>query len=73
MQKYPLHFPAGSMFIAKQDILQALKSLQLTHEDFEYEENQLDNTTAHAIERVVGFIAQNCQKPVIEMSELYPI
>lgn len=73
MHNYPLHFPAGSMFFAKQNIIQALKSLNLTHEDFEYEENQLDNTTAHAIERVIGFIAQSCHKPVVEISELRPL
>lgn len=54
-----LNFVAGSMFFATRDVLKPVLQLDLKEEDFEKEDKQLDNTMAHAIERVfaAGVIA----------------
>jgi lipopolysaccharide biosynthesis protein len=52
-----LLFPAGSMYWCRAFILNNLKGLHLTAEEFEPECGQVDGTTAHAIERIVGVFA----------------
>ena len=65
-----LKFPAGSMYFVKQPIIQALKQLDLTYTDFEIEDSQLDNTTAHAVERIIGIIAHGLNKEFIEITSI---
>ncbi len=49
-----LQFPAGSMYWIRGFILQGLRALCLTETDFDEEDGQIDATTAHAIERLIG-------------------
>ncbi|MCB1333493.1 MAG: glycosyltransferase [Roseivivax sp.] len=50
-------FPAGSMFWARGAALKRLFDLNLTFADFPPEQAQVDGTTAHAVERLLGTIA----------------
>jgi len=54
-----LIFSAGSMYACKALIIQGLRSLCLKRIDFENEMGQEDGTTAHAIERLLGILAEN--------------
>jgi len=47
-----LNFVAGSMFYARKEVLLPILKLNLIDNDFDKENKQLDNTLAHAIERV---------------------
>jgi lipopolysaccharide biosynthesis protein len=52
-----LLFAAGSMYWIRGFVLQGLRALCLTEADFERETGQVNATTAHAIERLVGILA----------------
>lgn len=52
-----LRFPAGSMFWVSADVVEQLTALYLIADDFEPEHGQVDGTTAHACERLIGQIA----------------
>ena len=52
-----LLFPAGSMYACKGLIIQGLRALCLSEEDFEPELGQTDGTTAHAVERLLGLVS----------------
>ncbi len=52
-----LQFPAGSMYWIRGFVLQGLRSLNLTPEDFEPEDGQVDATTAHGVERAIGLLS----------------
>ncbi|MDF1815776.1 MAG: rhamnan synthesis F family protein [Verrucomicrobiales bacterium] len=54
--KKPIEFPAGSVYLIKPTIVSGLKEIKLSMEDFEGECGQLDGTTAHAVERLVGHL-----------------
>ena len=47
-----LNFVAGSMFYARKEVLKPVLKLGLSEKDFEPENKQLDNTMAHAVERI---------------------
>ena len=51
-----LRFSAGSMYWTRAFVLQALRSLNLTSDDFDAESGQVDGTTAHAVERAIGLL-----------------
>jgi lipopolysaccharide biosynthesis protein len=51
------YFPAGNMFWFSPKAIKSLLSLNLTAMDFENEAGQVDGTTAHAIERLIGLAA----------------
>jgi hypothetical protein len=46
------------MYWARGFVVQGLRGLNLTREDFEEEAGQVNQTTAHAIERLVGLLAE---------------
>ncbi|MFB2584772.1 glycoside hydrolase family 99-like domain-containing protein [Herbiconiux liukaitaii] len=52
-----LRFAAGSIYWIRGFILQGLRSFELSAGDFETEAGQVDATTAHAIERIIGIVA----------------
>ncbi|GAA2242206.1 glycoside hydrolase family 99-like domain-containing protein [Herbiconiux moechotypicola] len=51
-----LRFAAGSIYWVRGFLLQGLRSLELTAADFEEEAGQVDATTAHAVERILGIV-----------------
>ncbi|MFD2674548.1 glycoside hydrolase family 99-like domain-containing protein [Gulosibacter bifidus] len=52
-----LEFPSGSIYWIRGFVLQGLRSLMMDRPDFETEAGQIDGTTAHAIERLIGILA----------------
>ena len=63
-----LTFPKGSIFLTKKPIIQELKKLQLEASDFELENGQVDGTTAHCIERAIGYLVIRKQLTLVEPS-----
>lgn len=64
------HFAGGSMYWIKPFALGMLKSLELCTTDFEPESGQLDGTTAHAVERVVGELVRLSGQKIVQTSDL---
>jgi lipopolysaccharide biosynthesis protein len=65
-----LVFPAGSMYWVRGFVLQGLRALNLTSQDFEPEAGQTNATTAHAIERLVGVVSSEAGLSTATRSEL---
>ena len=65
-----LRFPAGSIYWIKPALLQGLRDLNLTAGDFEPEQALVDGTTAHAVERLLGAMAQDQQLQIVEAPAL---
>jgi GT2 family glycosyltransferase len=55
----PLDFPSGSMFWARTSALKPLLEAGLTMQDFGAEENQIDATLAHAVERLFFYVCEH--------------
>lgn len=53
-----LRFAAGSMYWVRGFVLAGLRSLELTPDDFPPEEGQVNQTTAHALERTIGILVE---------------
>lgn len=51
-----LQFAAGSMYWTRGFLIQGLRAFRFTRDDFPDESGQLDGTTAHAIERMIGIL-----------------
>ncbi|MGO1943988.1 MAG: glycoside hydrolase family 99-like domain-containing protein [Ancrocorticia sp.] len=53
-----LHFASGSMYWTRGFIIQGLRAFNLQPADFDEEAGQVDATTAHAIERILGIVTE---------------
>lgn len=67
-----LRFPAGSMYWARGFVLQGLRSLNLIADDFDEEEGQIDGTTAHAVERIIGVLTEEAGLRLSTSEEVTP-
>jgi len=65
-----LRFAAGSMYWCRGIVLQGLRSLGMTDLDFEPEAGQVNATTAHAVERLIGVLTSEAGLVTAERSEL---
>lgn len=65
-----LSFAAGSMYWVRGFVLQGLRGLNLTDADFEPEAGQVNQTTAHALERLIGIVAQEAGLSVTDTAAL---
>ena len=65
-----LAFAAGSMYWIRGFVLQGLRALNLTGLDFEAETGQVNATTAHAVERIVGIVTREAGLTALERSEI---
>lgn len=54
-----LRFPAGSIYIMRGTLVPVLKELRMSAEDFEGEASAAYTTTAHAVERLMGYVARS--------------
>lgn len=65
-----LHFASGSMYWVRAFVLNGLRSLDLSAEDFDPESGQNDGTTAHAIERLIGIVNNEAGFVLREFTDL---
>jgi lipopolysaccharide biosynthesis protein len=49
-------YPAGAMFIASPWLIEILRELDLSPEDFPAEPLPVDGSLAHALERIIGYV-----------------
>jgi lipopolysaccharide biosynthesis protein len=65
-----LKFAAGSMYWIKGFVLQGLRALNLSAVDFEREAGQVNATTAHAIERLIGILTDEAGLSLVDRSHV---
>lgn len=65
-----LVFAAGSMYWTRGFVLQGLRALNVSAHDFEAEAGQVNATTAHALERVIGLLVLESGQDIRETSAL---
>ena len=65
-----LQFASGSMYWIRGFVLQGLRALQTSEWDFEAEHGQVDGTTAHAIERLIGIVTREAGYELREARDL---
>ena len=65
-----LDFPAGSIYWLKPAVLDMLRGLALSFEDFDIEMGQTDGTVAHAVERALGMICAAGGQRIRQTAEL---
>lgn len=67
-----LGFAAGSIFWISGALLSKIAQLPLSARDFELETGQVDGTTAHALERLLGIVAETKGYRLLEGRDLDP-
>ncbi|MDP9805998.1 lipopolysaccharide biosynthesis protein [Trueperella bonasi] len=67
-----LRFASGSMYWTRGFLLQSLRAFNLQKDDFDDEAGQIDGTTAHAIERILGIVAEESGLTIAEPADLEP-
>jgi lipopolysaccharide biosynthesis protein len=65
-----LRFAAGSMYWARGFALQGLRALNLSADDFEPESGQVNQTTAHAVERLLGVVVEEAGLTIHDRSSM---
>jgi lipopolysaccharide biosynthesis protein len=65
-----LSFPAGSMYWCRGIVLQGLRAMMMTAADFEDEAGQVNGTTAHALERLIGVLTSEAGLSTVQRSAL---
>lgn len=65
-----LVFAAGSMYWTRAFILNGLRSLGMTSEDFPDEAGQVNQTTAHGMERLLGVVTTEAGLRIISSAEV---
>ena len=70
LDRTTLRFPAGSMYWVRGFVLQGLRALNLSADDFEPEQGQVNATTAHAIERLIGVLTLEAGCTVLERRQV---
>ncbi|MGO2110664.1 MAG: glycoside hydrolase family 99-like domain-containing protein [Pseudoclavibacter sp.] len=65
-----LEFAAGSIYWIRGFVLQGLRALLLESADFEDEAGQIDGTTAHAVERIIGILTEEAGMHTVERGQL---
>ncbi len=65
-----LQFPAGSIYWTRGFVLQGLRALGMSAADFEPESGQVNGTTAHAIERLIGILTVEAGCTLAERSQV---
>ena len=65
-----LRFAAGSMYWIRGFVLNGLRALNLAAPDFEAEAGQVNATTAHAVERLVGLVTAEGGLSLVTTSDL---
>lgn len=59
-------FVAGTMFFATKELLVDLLEINILDSDFEDEDNQLDGTVAHTVERFLGHLSQIKNRTILK-------
>lgn len=67
-----LEFISGSMYWIRGFVLQGLRALCMHYYDFHNEAGQIDGTTAHAIERLIGLLTNEAGLSSRETTDLRP-
>ncbi|WIY82641.1 glycoside hydrolase family 99-like domain-containing protein [Propionimicrobium sp. PCR01-08-3] len=65
-----LRFASGSMYWIRGFLLQGLRAMNLQRADFDEESGQVDGTTAHALERIIGILTEEAGLSLAEISDL---
>ena len=63
-EKFKLDFFAGTMFWIRREVLDLLKPLNLSQDDFPVEAGQTDGTLQHALERIFGALPGLANPPM---------
>lgn len=65
-----LKFASGSMYWVRGFVLQGLRAFNLEEADFDEEDGQVDGTTAHAVERIIGIVTEEAGLHLVETTEV---